>query len=128
MSRSTSLVDELAKLDSLTQGKSQWQTKTLMVQVAESLTSNTEKEINVVDTLGHDVRISYTSFNSDDVYWLPASFNENSSSFRANKLAPFFVKACREAGFKAHLKGWEKSRSKDSPEDGLVRVTCARNR
>ena len=54
MSISTNLINDLAKLDIITQGKSQWKTNSLTVQVAESLTSDTEKEINVVDTLGHD--------------------------------------------------------------------------
>ena len=61
--------NKLAKSpDSITQqGKSQWKTKRLTMLVADSLTNDAEKEINVVETLVHDICFPYTSFNVDDV-------------------------------------------------------------
>lgn len=119
---------QLSQSDDLTYGNSQWKTVSLTVKLTESLTSDVKHDLNIIETISHNNWFFFTFLREGNVHWLPSSFNKNDASFRSTFLAPLFIQACRSAGFKAHLKGWEKSTNKITPDYGFVSVTCARNR
>ena len=70
----SSLLAKLSQLDDLTYGKNQWKTDSLTVKVAESLTSNVEHDLNIIETIGHDACFFFTSLREDNLHWLPNSF------------------------------------------------------
>ena len=102
------------QLDSLHHDAESWTTQNTEVTVAASFKSDNPLKINLASTLGHNKRISSISKlkkNSDKVHWLPSSLSTSGEDqkFLRETLVPIFVRACRNAGFRAASKGWEKA-------------------
>ena len=117
--------EELQALNALLFNRlNSWFVEKISLQVCPILDSDATDEINLVDTLGFGKRIVNPDIPDDKVnsiYWLPSLFSVNTPEFRSNKVAPFFVHPCRDAGFNVRLKGWEASRSS-------LRFICQRGR
>lgn len=101
-----------------------WTSTNIRVQVAKSLTDPTPCVINFAATIGKSTAAAAgaqrTSGRNDDRYWLLPQFNQNTPDFRAREIAPIFVKACKDSGFKLAVKGWERGRNK-------IRFCCAKS-
>ena len=71
------------------------------IKVATSLTDDTSKSINLMNTIGHNERpLGSKNRNNTNCYWLPSEVNKNEPVFRRAKIHPMFVLACAKAGSK----------------------------
>ena len=78
-----------------------WTSGSIPLTVATSVCDDTDHDINLSDTIGHNCRAPVVGKRNDsNCYFLQSSFNENTELFRVNELYPLFILACRDAGFK----------------------------
>ena len=71
------------------------------ISVAVSLADGTMKSINFTDTLGHRKKVPKSDKCSDaNCYWLNPEWRDNTKTFRAEVITPYFVLMAHEAGFK----------------------------
>ena len=89
----------LSSIDALDKELQSWTPATLKVTVATSLTDDTPKVIDLVDCVGKVARSSKGTLSNP--HWLPMRFCSSDESFRQNVLSPYFMNACRAAGFPA---------------------------
>ncbi|CAB9497873.1 expressed unknown protein [Seminavis robusta] len=95
----------------------EWTPASIIVNVATSLTDDTPKEINIMDTLGFD---NYRMEKST-VYWLPSMYESCDSAHIKEVLMPYFVLPCKTAGFRIKNKGFDKRRNH-------ITICCPRSR
>jgi len=113
-------------LDTLTDNLNYWTPSIIEITVATSLYNPEPQVINLVETLGFNTKNK--GLDPSAVYWLPEKFDQNTPDHRRVMLAPTFALACRQAGFRSILKGWEASRSQGDPSSGYCMFTCNRYR
>ena len=113
----SSNVDDLFNLHEQTL---KWDANSIMITIASSLDNDAPIEVNLSDTIGKVVHVS-KNLSHDEVYWLPRRFSINTPEFCKSDLSPFFMLACKKAGFSVKLKGWEN-------KYGYVPVVCQRER
>ena len=89
----------------------EWTTKDLYVVFATSQQDDSEKRINVAETLGHHVRMTEKKKKKNtERHYLPQRFNQNTEEFRAKTVLPHFSCAATAAGFSLISKGIKKSK------------------
>ena len=101
-----------------------WATNQFFVEVATSYTDDTPKLIDIMTTLGHKTRQSKKTkqkTHSDQKYWLPSTFNENTDEFRKEHIVPHFSNAALQTGFGLIACGWQDNRS-------YLKLQCERGR
>ena len=89
-------VDELFAIE---RSKDTWWPDLIELEVATSVTDDEPITINFADTIGHRTKGVTKKTKDTDLYWLPRKLNENTDEFRKKQLSPYFVQACRKAGF-----------------------------
>ena len=112
--------ESMQKLQEMLQNEAEaWQTGPLMIKIARSLNDNTEDELDLSTTIGHNKRRPKTPTDANS-YWLPKEVNQNTQDFRGEIIHTIFYRACHLAGF--HIKAnWIQS-------EGCILFTCNRNR
>ena len=78
-----------------------WQVPYLGFTVANSLSDDGSKFINVIDTIGYGRQRPRRGHRTDkNCYFLQSAFNQNDDQFRQEKIYPDFIFQARDAGFK----------------------------
>eukprot|EP00571_Detonula_confervacea_P012583 CAMPEP_0172311470 /NCGR_PEP_ID=MMETSP1058-20130122/14750_1 /TAXON_ID=83371 /ORGANISM="Detonula confervacea, Strain CCMP 353" /LENGTH=412 /DNA_ID=CAMNT_0013024643 /DNA_START=74 /DNA_END=1312 /DNA_ORIENTATION=+ len=97
----------------------EWDSGPIGVVLATSLTNDEPRYLNLTETIGHGKRVPSQKKRSDaNCYFLQQEYNRNDEEFRRKEIYPFFVIACREAGFRV-TGNYEKS-------GGVIYFECLR--
>ena len=98
----------------------EWKSETLMVDFAKSFDSDEVQQINIIDHIGFDTRLTAAKKNSMRKFWLPPKFNRNDENGRKDVQA-HFSNACLADGFGLRMKEYNSQRQ-------ALRLQCHRGR
>ena len=102
MSDNTVTLDQLlASLQAANTSRCDWESN-IKITVATSINNDAPIEINLSDTLGK-CKKTILSGDDDNYYWLPATFNTNTTDSRKDEIVPYMSQAFAQAGFKVRL-------------------------
>ena len=106
--QSSALFQVVNKASNTLQEVKEWETHELWVDVATSLNDPTPVRLNVIETMGHDVRLSAKKKdNLINRHCLPAEMTYNDDPHCRDVIVPHFSRAALVAGFGIRSKGWE---------------------
>ena len=95
---------QLVNLNQAIEAAQSWTPKRMPFQVAASLDDDKVKTIDVLPTIGHNVRVTSNS----PKHWLPSQCNQNNPQWRNQVLLTLFVGLCKPCGFSIVSSGWRK--------------------
>ena len=118
--QSSALFQVVNKASDTLQEVKEWETHELWVDVATSLNNPTPVRLNVIETMGHDVRLSAKKkANPMNRHYLPGEMSYNDDEYRRDVVVPHFSRAALVAGFGIRSRGWE-------PKKNCLKLTCER--